>query len=536
MSDFLALDWDDQQLVGVEARIGAKSVELRKWVRIEWTAEEHPSEHPQIAGQRLRAELNRLGIGTPPVLVSLPREDAIVRLLELPDCTDEELPDLVRFQAATRSAVPLERLLLDFLPLPPIAGVVGRRALMATLGKPQADRIKAVLTAAGLEASAIRLGTVGAAELVARQPSATSADPSTATLIVFRSGSRVELAVVSRNRVLLMHGGTLSTHQPLEAMRAQLLGETSRTAVALSQTAPGMRIGSGWILGSPMETASLSDALKQRFGIDFHVLCDPFSTPGVHNALGDVPDDFHAGIGPVGLLLGEAGRLVESVDFLHPRQRVVKKDRRRLRQALIGGGIAVAAIAGYMGLQLKVADLNERIAREEQDQRDRRKVVDAGKLLLETSGAVEDWNRRDLDWLDQLAVIAKAMGGSDKIHLTTFDGRIATRNVIAILDAAGRAKSRRDVETLEHRLADAGYKVNSKEKIPDPADRLFPEKLELNLELPEVAKPKLKPKSSATSPPTPETKSENSSKPVRPDSSPPGQAPKSASSSQRSAS
>ena len=72
---------------------------------------------PEAAGKQLRAELNRAASRSTHVLVSLPREEAVVRLLELPECTDDELPELVRLQAATRSAVPLDRLLLDFLPI-----------------------------------------------------------------------------------------------------------------------------------------------------------------------------------------------------------------------------------------------------------------------------------------------------------------------------------------------------------------------------------------------------------------------------------
>src|ERR1700722_17213904 len=121
MSEYLALDWDDQQLLGLDAQVASESLHVRKWVRFEWKADARPSEHTEAAGKQRRAELDRAGIGATHVLISLPREEAIVRLLELPECTDDELPELVRLQAVTRSAVPLDRLLLDFLPLPRIA-------------------------------------------------------------------------------------------------------------------------------------------------------------------------------------------------------------------------------------------------------------------------------------------------------------------------------------------------------------------------------------------------------------------------------
>src|SRR5580704_18712454 len=169
MGDYLALDWDDQRLVGVSAQVASKSVEVRAVLDFTWAPAEIPSEQPEAAGKRLRAELEKVSAPNGPVIVSLPREEAIVRLLELPDCTDDELPELVRFQAVTRSAVPLDKLLLDYLPLPTLKDVAGRRVWMATIGKPVADRVQAVLSAAGLEAAAIRLSSLGAAELAAHQ-------------------------------------------------------------------------------------------------------------------------------------------------------------------------------------------------------------------------------------------------------------------------------------------------------------------------------------------------------------------------------
>src|SRR5579872_2073985 len=118
MADYLALDWDDQRLVGVAAHMASKSVQVRAVLDFKWAQSEIPSEQPAAAGKRLREELDRVSASNGPVMVSLPREEAIVRLLELPECSDDELPELVRFQAVTRSAVPLEKLLLDYLRCP----------------------------------------------------------------------------------------------------------------------------------------------------------------------------------------------------------------------------------------------------------------------------------------------------------------------------------------------------------------------------------------------------------------------------------
>jgi Tfp pilus assembly PilM family ATPase len=484
MSELLALDWDDQQLLGLDGQAGSHEVHLRKWLRFDWSADSRPSEHPEAAGKQLRAELDRAGIAATQTLVSLPREEAVVRLLELPECTDDELPELVRLQAATRSAVPLDRLLLDFLPLPRLDGVPGRRVLMVTLGKPAADRVQAVLAAAGLVAAGFQLSAVGTAEVVAHQPSVRSgSSDAAATLIVSRSVSRVEITAIWRSQILFMHGASVSAHLPPAAAIAQILAETSRATVALSQSAPGVRIAAGWIVGSAAELEGLPDAFKQRFGFDFQLLQTPFSTPGLRTDFDHQGSQSQTAFFPLGVLLGQAERLVPSIDFLHPRKRVVKPDRRRLRQAIAAGAAVVVVAAVLGGIHLRVVKLESEIAKLESENVDLQKTLDKNAPLLETVKSLDDWTQRDIDWLDQFRKIEAAIGGTDKLHFASFDGQVAYRNALATITATGRAKSRRDVESMNERLSEADYGPRAKEIVTDTAGGEFPEKFDLSVEI-----------------------------------------------------
>ena len=343
------------------------SVHVRKRVHFEWTAEARPFEHAEAAGKQLRLELDRAGIGATKALVSLPREEAVVRLLELPECSDDELPELVRLQAATRSAVPLDRLLLDFLPLPRLENVAGRRVLMVTLGKVPADRIQAILTSAGLEAAGILLSAVGTSEIVAHQPRVSGASDEAATLIVSRSGSRLEITAIWRKQILFMHAANVSAHLPPEAGISQILAETSRATVALSQAAPGIRIGSGWLLSSAAELAGLPEAFRQRFGFEFQTLDTAFRTPGVQADFDPAGTTGQTAFSALGLLFGQADGLVSSIDFLHPRKTVVKPDRRRLRQVLAGGAVLATVVAIFAGIHMRVVRLDDEIAKMEAD-------------------------------------------------------------------------------------------------------------------------------------------------------------------------
>ena len=61
-------------------------------------------------------------------------------------------------------------------------------------------------------------------------------------------------------------------------------------------------------------------------------------------------------------------------------------------------------------------------------------------------------SRRDIDWLTELQNLAAAIGGSDKLHFTSFEANVASRTALAVVNASGRARSREDVQALYDRI------------------------------------------------------------------------------------
>ena len=100
-----------------------------------------------------------------------------------------------------------------------------------------------------------------------------------------------------------------------------------------------------------------------------------------------------------------------------------------------------------------------------------------------TAGSVDDWTQRDIDWLEQFRVIEQAKGGADKLYLTMFDANVGTRDRLATIVAAGRAKLPNEVDDFEDHLHDQGFRVTPKEISEDTSDRLYPVKIDLNLDI-----------------------------------------------------
>src|SRR5258706_7864635 len=104
MAEILAIEWEHEQVSGVQAHVTAGRVRIDRTFVIPRPTTSGSGSVPLMVGW-LKPELARLGIAGGSVLVALPRDEAIVKRIELPEATDDELPVLVRFQAGAKSSV-----------------------------------------------------------------------------------------------------------------------------------------------------------------------------------------------------------------------------------------------------------------------------------------------------------------------------------------------------------------------------------------------------------------------------------------------
>ena len=165
MSDFLAIDLELHRICGIEASVERGSVKIRKSFSLE-VPESISVDDPQGLGEWLKGELRRERVSASQVCISLPREDVIVRHLETPDVSDNELPDLVRYQSAAKSSIPLDQLTLDFLPLPRRTDSTVRDVLVSTVHQDRIKRLRTISSAAGLDLQSVGVSSVATAGIV----------------------------------------------------------------------------------------------------------------------------------------------------------------------------------------------------------------------------------------------------------------------------------------------------------------------------------------------------------------------------------
>jgi Tfp pilus assembly PilM family ATPase/Tfp pilus assembly protein PilN len=414
MADYLAVEWEHAHVCGVLAQVSPGRVRVTRTFVIS-----RPSATSSNSGALqfdwLRPELAKLGIEGGQVLVALPRDEAIVKRIELPDVADEELPGMVRLQAGAKSSVALDELCLDFIPLPKHSELPGREVLMATIPRQTLEEVVSVCRSAGLEAKVIGLTAAAVAEFVARAEVGADNAAGGASLVVARHGNRVEISVLRRSHLLFSHSARLSESATGQEAQA-IVAEVSRALVALRGTAADVKIERAWTLVSAAEHEQLAESLHRRLSCEVKSL-DPFASIDRDASVADAVTDRSLFAGPIGMLLARSDPRVPAVDFLSPRRPPAKRDTRKQRLVTIGAGAGalVVLLAAYQwwhisDQQSQIDALKAESARLDENIKKGQPIVNAEKLVTQ-------WQAEGEDWLDELAALTKRMPPTDKVYL-----------------------------------------------------------------------------------------------------------------------
>jgi Tfp pilus assembly PilM family ATPase len=513
MPDFLALERDNRQLSVIDASVGKGSLRLRKSFSLDIPSDEQlvaesgtPSaasgppklaeaERFRLLGGWLQRRLRERRVATKQVLVCLPREESVVRQIEVPDVPESELADIVRLQAETKISSSLDKLLLDFVALPkkrpdqPAAAggtadlfPLERAVLMATVTKDFAGRLQNMFKAAELEPVSFGLSSLAALEIVTRVDQKRGFSPDETSLVLLRHDNRLEISLLRQKSLLFTHAAQLSVENEGEAIQATL-AEVSRSFVALQRVLGGATLARAWVIGPLDKTQPLCTALKQRLDCEIHPL-EPFTELGLKIDEPD-PDANNARYaGPLGMLLSASERTVEQLDFLNPRKSAPKMDRRKVRTAVIAAAAAVLLIVVGGGNKLYQDRLDRDIAERRQKLNELQMANRMDAPAIESGGKLFLWNQRNLNLLEQLRDLNKALPGTSRIYLKSAQsgGTRGTKEVMHVrLD--GYAIDRTDVENFEQELKDRQYTVHPSTPKPTNKDPKYKYHFDLQVEI-----------------------------------------------------
>jgi Tfp pilus assembly PilM family ATPase len=441
MPDFLAMEWEHAHVCGVLAQVSPGRVRVtRSFVIPRPNASSSNSGALQL--DWLRPELAKIGITGGQVLVALPRDEAIVKRIELPDVADEELPAMVRLQAGAKSSVAIGELCLDFIPLPKRSELPGREVLMATIPRQTLEEVTTVCQSAGLEARVIGLTAAAVAEFVARAEATGDNASGGSSLVVARHGNRVEISVLRRSHLLFSHSSRLSDSATAQEAQA-IVAEVSRALVALRGTAADVKIERAWTLVSAAEHEQLAESLHRRLSCEVKSL-DPFAWIERDASVTDAVADRSLFAGPIGMLLARSDARVPAIDFMSPRRPPPKRDSRKQRLVAAGAGAAVLVVllGGYQWWRL--TDQEAQIQALTDAANTLNDKIKRAEPVTSAEARVAQWRAGGEDWLDELVALNKRLPETDKVYLKSLDLKPKLGTSEANMDLDGIARDRKE--------------------------------------------------------------------------------------------
>ncbi len=439
-SDLLCIDWDERSLRLVNASVSRSGVTVRSAVHVSLEGAVSVRD-PSAFGEFIRRTLAEHRIRTRRVVVDVPRQDAALNLMSLPKGSLSELAAMVDIQIGKELPFSKDQAVVDFAIAQQDNGNKTNDVWVAAVRNNVVDHIQQVILAAGLRLE--RIGLRPYANL-----SAVTADGpvSGRALLVDIGPSMTEIDVIRDGRLVYSRAASVSiptqglsappTAQQAPAQRSNdatipfaddfitrpspmdaLLVDVSRTIEAYRATDPGARIERIILSGTGVDE-NVAQAFANRFGSATQIFQAPAALKW-KNPAGQSAAPFSA---VMGLALSMLSDSMLYFNFIKPKQAEDERRERARRVPYIAAGVAVffalASVAAYLPVRKKnqeIQSLKARIAEIKKDEKPR-------KELITQLGFVEDWQNRNIIWIDVLKRFTDEVMKTNKdAYLTKLD-------------------------------------------------------------------------------------------------------------------
>ena len=401
MPQLFALEWDPREIRLMVASGRGRQIVIEQAFAIPCATDPSAADTAESIGRRIAAELDARELGRAEVVVAVGRNSIELRQLQLPPAPDEDLPELVRFQATREFNELDDKWLLDFVPIG--GSAASPRTVLATAIAPAVLRqIEAVCEHAGLKMRRLLLRPCEAALLLEDRPSidgARSIPRGQVVLLVNPLGAEADLTAVADGTAVFLRTTRISSAPPpLPA----LLAEIRLTMAAASNQLGGRRIESIVLCGDQQPDLDLAHAIETELKI--HVeLFDPFGGVKLGRALVQSPPQHPGRFAPlVGMLLAELKPSSHAVDFLHPRRRAAAPDpRKKWMIAAAAAAVLLLGLDRSMPASLITCWPAKPISCRRNPKRWTSRLPTRQKIRTSTA-EIAKWADEDVIWLDRI--------------------------------------------------------------------------------------------------------------------------------------
>lgn len=434
----IAIDWDDSELRLVAAQCTHNSIQVTDAALI-------PIEDGDVAAT-LRNAIEERGLGKTDTLVAIGRGKAELRDLQLPPVPDDELPDMVRFQAIRSFASAGDSAIVDYL-------VTDRNSenvsmLAAAVGPSKLKEIQRTCESAELIAKRIALRPLAASALYF----ATNKKSNGQTVLVDLLSDDAEIVVARDRKVVFVR--TVRLPSVAAARSSALVAELRRSLMACGASgAPDQIVLWG------RESVHKDDVEKLRDVCGNVQIVNPFDVVSVDASVSQALPEHVGRLAPlVGLLRNDESGAHRLIDFLNPRKRIVKEPNPYARILSIGIPVAVALLLAFFGYR-HLKGLDDQIAALKDVNNSLSDPVKAAGESVARTERIDQFLDGNVNWLDEIRRLAEQMPGSDKLIVQSITGTADVRNGGGKLVVTGGVRNPDTQASFEQALRDDMHKV-----------------------------------------------------------------------------
>ncbi len=413
---FLSLDWDQQQLHLVSAKVGKNALRVERAILLNEEKSPNPADAEEL-GKLLRERLKAAGIAPAPMFVCVSRDRVILKELRFPEVAPHEEPDMVRLQVLKELTDSPNDVVIDYISTP-IPGTRERRAQALIVRKELLQTFQTICQTAGLKLAGVTPRPYGSAvtltQLMGTNVLTPAPEPADAAVALVTVAERwAEFSVIRQGQVLLTRSLNVGPGLP---------GEIRRNLAVYGGQSPQQPVRSVFLaLGSAPGEATAAADLRQRLGemLDIPVhLFDPFAGDERPELPGGLRGSF---VGAVGLLHAQARERELPVNFVQPRKPEAPQSKHGRLPVLVGGLLfALLIVSGayaFTSIQRERREVGNLTEEDNRLSRELTEVQLAGKRLK----ALENWET--VVWLDELYDLAQRIPRIDRdFQLTSIEG------------------------------------------------------------------------------------------------------------------
>jgi Tfp pilus assembly PilM family ATPase len=460
MARLLALEWDDREARAVVASARGESAVIEEAFAIALPPAGEQGGGKQGTGDQDRgkvigAALAARRIGRPQTLIAVGRANIELKQLSLPPSPDDELPDLVRFQAMRDFNALGEHWPLDFIPLSSEADKP-RLVLAAAISPELVKQIQETAQLAGVTPERLALRPCAAASLLRRT---NWREAASAQLLVDVLAEEADLTVLVDGQVVFLRTARLPGDALAEEGYRPLLGEIRRTVAAARNQLEGRKVEVIHLCGSGEDHAALAAQIERGCDLPCR-LFDPFAGLKLGDELSKASPEHTGRFAPLlGMLLDEAEHKRPAIDFLNPRRRPPPPDRRR---TIVWAAAAAASVVllAYFWFWSETAAMDEQIAQLEEQLRSQQALVDKLKDTELAAKEIGAWTASDINWLDELRELSNDFPQAKDVLITQL--RVGPRNDGGEISLEGYLREAGTADVLEASLRDGVHRVEGR--------------------------------------------------------------------------